>query len=371
MRALLALLAGLCAFAFAALAVSMALRQNWGGTLIFAAFATLCVPGLGRLLTRATGLPFPALARGGAFLIVTGLLLWWLSGAPRPSIYNSPAVAARFERLYAQKLAAWPVPYESRFLDTRLGRVHVIVSGPQEAPPMLLLHASAVSSWSWIYNIEGLSQDWRVYAVDLIGDAGLSAYADLGNRMNTPADEADHYAEVMDLLGLPRASVVGASEGGFIALNLALRHPERVERLVLLGPMGLSGTIGAAARITLAQLFPVRPLQAATFRWAFSDNAKLQADFGEWFPLVMSGTLPAKVAPWPLSAEARRAMSRPALFVFGTRDNVVGDPEAARARAADFPDARVEVVEAGHLMAAEAPDEINALILGFLGEGGP
>ena len=370
MRALFALFTGLCGFVFAALAVSMALRQSWGGALIFLAFVLLCLPATGRLVTRAIGLPFPPLARAGAFLITVGLLLWWLSGAPRPSIYSSPAVAAEFERLYAEKLAAWPVPHESRFLDTSLGRVHVIVSGPEEEPPLLLLHASAVSSWSWIYNIEGLSRGFRVFAVDLIGDAGLSAYADLGNRMQTPSDQADHYAEVMDLLGLERAAVVGASEGGFIALNLARGHPERVERLVLLGPMGLSGTLGAAARITLAQLFPVGPVPAATFRWAFSGNESLQADFAEWFPLVMSGTLPAKVAPWPFGAEARAAMGHPMLFVFGSRDNVVGDPEAARERVADIPNARVAVVEAGHLMAAEAPGEINALILGFLAEGG-
>ena len=43
--------------------------------------------------------------------------------------------------------------------------------------------------------------------------------------------------------------VVGASEGGFIASNLALWHPDRVQRLILLGPMGYSGAIGAIARL--------------------------------------------------------------------------------------------------------------------------
>lgn len=370
MRALIALFTGLCAFLFAALAVSLALRQSWGGALIFLALVLLCLPATGRLITRATGFPFPPLARAGAFLIAAGLLLWWQTGAPRTSIYDSPAVEAELERLYAEKLAAWPVPYESRLLETSRGRVHVIVSGPQEAPPLLLLHAAALSSWSWIYNIEELSRDRRVYAVDLIGDAGLSAYADLGSRMRTPSDLGDHYAEVMDLLGLERAAVVGASEGGFVALNLARAHPGRVERLVLLGPMGLSGTLGAAARFTLARLFPVGPVLAATFRWAYSDDDAVQADFAEWFPLVMSATRPARVAPWPLGPEALRALRPPTLFVLATGDNVIGDPEAAGARLAGLPNARVAIVEAGHLMAAERPAEIDALILGFLAEGG-
>jgi 3-oxoadipate enol-lactonase len=66
--------------------------------------------------------------------------------------------------------------------------------------------------------------------------------------------------------------------------------------------------------------------------------------------------------------EERRSIAAPTLFVFGTRDNLVGDPEAARALVSDMPDASVAVVEAGHLMAVERPAEIEALILDFLAE---
>ncbi|MBL7199321.1 MAG: hypothetical protein ISS56_04165 [Anaerolineae bacterium] len=55
----------------------------------------------------------------------------------------------------------------------------------------------------------------------------------------------------------------------------------------------------------------------------------------------------------------------PVLFVFGERDNLVGDPEAARALVQDIPDVRVEVVDAGHLMGAEQPERVNALITEF------
>jgi pimeloyl-ACP methyl ester carboxylesterase len=241
----------------------------------------------------------------------------------------------------------------------------VIVSGPEDASPMLLLHASGVAAWSWKYNVEELSKCYRTYAIDLIGDAGKSQYADFKNIMKTGRDQAELYAEITGKLGVEKAYVVGASEGGFIGSNYALHFPERVEKLALLGPMGYSGALKSSIRIMMAQFFPLKPIQNATFSWAFSDSAKLKEEFGEWFPLLMSDTFPAKVTPLPLSAEQRQSLEVPVMFVFGERDNLVGDPETARALVQDIPDVRVEIVEAGHLMGAEIPAQVNALIKEF------
>jgi pimeloyl-ACP methyl ester carboxylesterase len=230
---------------------------------------------------------------------------------------------------------------------------------------MLLLHASGVGSWSWKYNVGELNRTYRTYAIDLIGDAGKSEYASLANTMKTGRDQAELYTEITDKLGVAKAYVVGASEGGFIGSNYALYHPERVEKLALLGPMGYAGATKSILRITFAQFFPLKPIQAGTFRWAFSSSAKLEEEFGEWFPLLMSGVFPEKVSPLPLSAEQRQAIEVPVLFVFGQRDNLVGDPGKARELVQDIPDVRVEIVEAGHLMGAEVPEQVNALILEF------
>lgn len=91
--------------------------------------------------------------------------------------------------------------------------------------------------------------------------------------MKTGRDQAELYAEITGKLGVEKAHVVGASEGGFIGSNYALHFPERVEKLALLGPMGYSGALKSSIRITLAQFFPLKPIQNNTFSWAFSRTA--------------------------------------------------------------------------------------------------
>jgi pimeloyl-ACP methyl ester carboxylesterase len=182
--------------------------------------------------------------------------------------------------------------------------------------------------------------------------------------MEDGQDQAELYTEITDQLGVEKAYVVGASEGGFIGSNYALHAPERVEKLVLLGPMGYAGATRSIMTIMLAQMFPLKPIQESTFRWAFSNNPKLEAAFGEWFRLFMS-CFPKKVAPLPLKPEARQSIQVPVLFVFGERDNLVGDPAKATALVQDMQDVRVEVLDTGHLVGAEQPEQVNGLILEF------
>jgi pimeloyl-ACP methyl ester carboxylesterase len=68
------------------------------------------------------------------------------------------------------------------------------------------------------------------------------------------------------------------------------------------------------------------------------------------------------------TSEERQQLSVPVLFVFSTRDNLVGNPEAATALVQDIPNVQVEIVDAGHLMAGEEPEQVNALILEFFEE---
>ncbi|MET7399007.1 alpha/beta fold hydrolase [Dactylosporangium sp. NPDC005572] len=104
----------------------------------------------------------------------------------------------------------------------------------------MLLHGAIANSASWMGDAAEWSQRFRVYAVDVIGEAGLSAPA-------RPPLDSDAYAarldDVLDGLGLRGASFAGISLGGWLALDYAIRRPDRVDRLALLNPGGVTAAI--------------------------------------------------------------------------------------------------------------------------------
>ena len=151
-------------------------------------------------------------------------------------IYRSEAGARLLRERYLKTLERWPVENEQFHVPTREGETFVIASGPATAPALVLLHGSGSNSTQWASSISELATHFRVYAVDMIGEPGLSA-------PSRPPMESDRYAvwldEVLDFLGLEQVRIVGVSLGGWLALDYATRRPGRVERLALSCPMGV------------------------------------------------------------------------------------------------------------------------------------
>ena len=155
------------------------------------------------------------------------------------SIYKSPAGERVVMGLYDEALARWPVPYEAQTISTRHGDTYVISSGELAAPPMVLLHGAGTNSAIWAGDVAVYSQHFRVYAVDLLGEAGRSA-------PNRPDWHSPAYAEwlvdAFDGLQIDQAVLLGVSQGGWTALKFATGQPERVRQLVLLCPGGVVAT---------------------------------------------------------------------------------------------------------------------------------
>ncbi|NRF94544.1 hypothetical protein HQN89_26925 [Paenibacillus frigoriresistens] len=79
-----------------------------------------------------------------------------------------------FIQAYDRTLQEWEVPVESKYLDTSFGKTHVLISGPEDAEPLILLHGFGFSSTMWIENVKPLSERYCIYAVDFIGDINKS-----------------------------------------------------------------------------------------------------------------------------------------------------------------------------------------------------
>ena len=124
-------------------------------------------------------------------------------------IYTSSSGRQAVEAQYRRVLERWPVACEQLVVSTCQGDTFVLASGDRTAPPVVLLHGSGTNSASWMRDAPAWAQQYRVYAIDMIGEPGLSA-------PSRPPLASWAYAEwlsdVWAGLGLEKAAVVGIPE---------------------------------------------------------------------------------------------------------------------------------------------------------------
>ncbi|HKO47207.1 MAG TPA: alpha/beta hydrolase [Polyangiaceae bacterium] len=132
--------------------------------------------------------------------------------------------------------AALPVATTGHYVDTPQGRTHVLVAGPENAPPLVCLHGALASSAHVLPELGSLVEHYRVYAVDVVGQSVMSEDVRL-------ALDDDSYGSWLQAvctgLGLSRITLLGVSWGGFVAMRAARVAPELIGALVLLVPAGV------------------------------------------------------------------------------------------------------------------------------------
>lgn len=124
---------------------------------------------------------------------------------------------------YDQALTLWQTPFVERDIETKYGTAHVIISGPENGEPLVILHGMNASSTMWYPNIKVLSEQYRVYAIDFLLEPGKSAYQ---GDISETSQIMDWYYEILDQLKLEKFSLLGASRGGWLALNIAMNSQD-------------------------------------------------------------------------------------------------------------------------------------------------
>lgn len=139
-------------------------------------------------------------------------------------------------KFYDLLLENWPEPNEKVYVNTRYGKTFIIANGDKDAPPLVLLHGSAMNSVMWLADAREYSRNYRVYAVDIPGEPGRSDENQL--PLDGPA-YAEWLEDVLNALSIEKASLVGISLGAWLSVKFSVCYPERVNKLVLLCPAGI------------------------------------------------------------------------------------------------------------------------------------
>lgn len=288
---------------------------------------------------------------------------------------------------------------QSRFLEIPFPgtdglRVHYLAEGPAEesAPPpgpgFLLLHGFTFNAFTWRELLPPLAAHGRAVAYDQI-PYGLSAKPTAedwsGPSPFTPEAAVDHLLAVQEALEMERSVLVANSVGSAIALNAALRAPERVAGLVLINPKSVVN------RPTLPRWLAETPqlyrLGLWGARWLGQSTALLEASYHDPSRITAAdrrfATLHARTPGWDLAwaqvmqralinplerSERVDRIEAPALILVSEQDKIV-PPEDPRGLAEALPRSRLVTLEdCGHAAQQECPGQVYEAIAAWLAE---
>ena len=284
-------------------------------------------------------------------------------------VFRSPEIEAEYNAVYQSALKLWPVPYDEFYVPTRFGDTHVIASGRKDAAPLVLFQPTGAGAAIWYRNAGPLSQHFRIYAVDTMGEVNKSV---LTRPIKRNRDFIDWILDLFSGLQIERTDIVGNSFGGFLTLSTALYWHERVRRAVLISPAA-----------TFVQMWPsfwnlFVPAHILAPRIG-SEQMVLKAYAWIWqgFPIddcimqlrtitAING-LPRHGPPSVFSDEELRKIHTPVLLLIGDREVVYKPDQVIRRANHLMPSLKAGIIpNANHNAQYTAPEYINQMILEYL-----
>lgn len=283
-------------------------------------------------------------------------------------------------------LARAGLDYQGGFVRVGDHDIHYLDYG--SGPPVVLVHGGGAGSAVWYRQIAELSKTHRVIVPDT-PVFGLSSQSPINRPV--PDFASGFLASFLDAMGIDRVDIAGLSLGGFAALQLAIRSPQRVRRLAILDSAGLGPELPWAFR--LAAMPVLGHILSRSNRWGharfFATVEVANADRPDYQPFIeyayevtrndghsdavrmnMPGFAGLRGQRWVVSDDELRSVDADTLVIWGDQDKFFPLSHAHRAGAL-IPSSRLEVLnEAGHVCIWDRPDEVSRLLGEFFSDGG-
>ena len=221
--------------------------------------------------------------------------------------------------------------------------LHYIEQG--QGQPMILLHGNGENCGYFEHQIPYFSKEYRVIAIDTRGHG----QSPLGEKSFTIKQFAEDLYDFLDEKGIEKAILLGFSDGGNIALEFALRHPEKVEKLVLNG----------------ANLFPsgVKPL----YQWPIEIGYRIAKLFAKKSEKAKQNAemLGLMVNEPHIEPSQLAALTMPVLVVASTKDMI--KEKHTRLIYKSLPNAQLAILAGDHFVANKNFETFNKAVETFLG----
>lgn len=314
---------------------------------------------------------------------------------PRLHLYKSAEGYRAIMDWYDDALKTIDCEFESRFVRTRFGHTHMLVAGPEDGEPLILVPGVAGCAPLWRRQLPAFSRHFRVYALDIVGQPGRS-------DPNPPSflndDYTDWLCDVLDGLQIERAHFAGTSVGGWVVLKMGIVAPQRVRKIVMLSPTGVSSaklpvriwvtrvlnkrkdanaleddlTAKSVASKSPGGSFGTFDRQLARLMALCTRHYRVDRSVGIYDAETQRVHVPTglRVLRRFFLSEPRSVLKRfspPGLLVFGEHE-VLYDPHKVSRRARKLiPHLETDVIAgAGHAAIYDRPDEVNARVIDYL-----
>jgi 2-hydroxy-6-oxonona-2,4-dienedioate hydrolase len=275
------------------------------------------------------------------------------------------------------------VSFEQKFYDVGGVRTRSIEAG--EGTPIVFLHGGGGHAETWVRNLGPLSPYRRSYAIDMLGHGFTDAPEDVAY---TTADVIDHVVRFLDTAGIDRADFCGESFGGRISGWMAIKYPDRVNKLILNTSGGLPATgdrhqgdvKDLLARTTASLSTGEYEAVRSRMGWLFADPSQVPEEFihirqaiyrrpgikNSLTKLFSQLFDPEEAKQYWLTPERLAGIKAPSLVIWSDH-NPIHSWQDAREGFLHIPDVKFHLIkDAAHWPQFEQPEEYNKVQVDFL-----
>ncbi len=288
--------------------------------------------------------------------------------------FRSEEARKLYLEFYDAKAKEWPVESETRMVETSYGQTLVRLSGPADAPPLVLLPGASANSLMWMPNIQDLSRDFRTYAVDNNYDFGRSIFTRV---FKVPEDFVSWMDELFTALNLgDDINLMGLSYGGWLTSQYALHHPERLNKIVMLAPASTVLPLSwGFLKHSIIVLIPHRHFTKVMMNWIMVDwsqkDEAVRLWMEDWEESIYLGARCFKpkmlVSPTVLTDSEWQNLKVPTLFVVGENEKIYSAHDAIARLNNVAPEITTDLIPAaGHDLTVVQSDLVDSIIVKFL-----